>query len=242
PTGDGVCPPQVTHAHHIDHLINERAGTHDLNHLDFNAFENENIDDNNNNNHSVASDQDEPYHASPPIQHTAIVRSTAHTDAPIPRHNARGAAATDLLTHLSSAFDPAAQCNHDEEWANHSLATTQLLTQGQQLRDLQATLETIERDWAELAIEMMEMNGSMHRHHIRMLKWKNLHQEWFPEGGGSMKWITDEGGSTASEAPKPPRLQRCGPSSHLKYADHPYFKDLADEPCKAVQREGSQEI
>ncbi|KAG2742845.1 hypothetical protein P692DRAFT_20694881, partial [Suillus brevipes Sb2] len=35
PTGDGVCPPEVTHAHCIDQLINEHAGTHNLDDMDF---------------------------------------------------------------------------------------------------------------------------------------------------------------------------------------------------------------
>ncbi|KAG2153660.1 uncharacterized protein EDB93DRAFT_1248562 [Suillus bovinus] len=85
PTGDSICPPQVICAHHIDHLINKHAETYDLNDLD---FENENINNNNNNNHSIVSDQDEPYCASPLIQHTAIARSTAHTETPIPHCNA----------------------------------------------------------------------------------------------------------------------------------------------------------
>ncbi|KAG1858732.1 hypothetical protein DFJ58DRAFT_726512 [Suillus subalutaceus] len=35
PTGDGVCPPDVTRAHELDARINERAGTHDLNNSDY---------------------------------------------------------------------------------------------------------------------------------------------------------------------------------------------------------------
>jgi hypothetical protein len=42
PTGDGVCPPDVTHAHELDARINERAGTRDLNDSDYDAFDNEN--------------------------------------------------------------------------------------------------------------------------------------------------------------------------------------------------------
>ncbi|KIN98831.1 hypothetical protein M404DRAFT_76447, partial [Pisolithus tinctorius Marx 270] len=35
PTGTGVCPPEVLQAHHVDDLINEQAGTHELNDSDF---------------------------------------------------------------------------------------------------------------------------------------------------------------------------------------------------------------
>jgi hypothetical protein len=255
PTGDGVCPPEVTRAHRIDQLINERAGTRDLEDKDFDAIEDD--DD-----HSVASDQiqDELDRTSPPIQHTALARSTARTEAPVPRRNARGAAATDLLTRLSGALDPAAQRDRDEDRANRSFATVQLLTQSQQLRDSNAKVENLqgqlfglrnrlydaerELDRAQLRIEMMEMTGSTRRRHIRMPKRKNLQQEWYPEGGGSVRWITDEGESTVSEAPKPPRLRRVGPSGRLKYSDRPCFEDSADERpnLKPFQKEVSQEI
>ncbi|KAG2085579.1 uncharacterized protein F5147DRAFT_553276, partial [Suillus discolor] len=211
PTGDSVCPPEVTCAHCIDQLINERAGTRDLDDMDFDDIED------NDGNHSVVSDQfqDELDHTSPLIQHTALACSTARTEAPISRRNARGAAATDLLTHLSGALDPAAQRDCDEDHANCSFATVQLLTQSQQLQDSNANVKNLqgqlfglcnclydaecECDRAQLRIEMIEMTGSTHCRHIRMPKCKNLQQEWYPEGGGSVRWITDKGESTASE-------------------------------------------
>ncbi|KIK34173.1 hypothetical protein CY34DRAFT_17907 [Suillus luteus UH-Slu-Lm8-n1] len=236
PTGDGVCPPEVTRAHHIDQLINKHAGTHDLDDMDFDDIED-------NNDHSILSDQiqDKLDCTSPSIQHTTLACSTAHTEAPIPHRNARGAAATDLLNCLSGALDPAAQCDHDEDRANRSFATMQLLTQSQQLRDSNASIETY-RDNSLLHIKMMEMTGSTHCQHIWMPKHKNLQQEWFPDGGGSVRWITDEGESTESEAPKAPHLRRVGPFGRPKYSDRPYFEDLADEPPKPIQKEGSQEI
>ncbi|KAG1901616.1 uncharacterized protein F5891DRAFT_1187488 [Suillus fuscotomentosus] len=251
PTGDGVCPPEVTCAHHIEELINEHAGTCDLNNTDYKAVQDDDS-------LSVISDQYQDEPTPPPIQHTAIARSTPCAEAPAPRRNTRGAAATDLLTRLSTAFDPATQRNCDEDRANCSLATTHLLTQSQQLCDSQAATETLhgqlfdlrarmydierEHDWVELRIEMMQMSGSTHRQHVRMPKHKNLHQEWYPEGGGSTRWLTDEGESTASEGCKPPHLQKIGPSEHLKYSDCPYFEDIADEPINPIQKEGSVEI
>ncbi|KAG1870483.1 hypothetical protein C8R48DRAFT_770934 [Suillus tomentosus] len=236
PTGDGVCPPEVTCAHHIDQLINKRVGTRDLDDMEFDDIEDDDS------NHSVISDQvqDELDHTSPLIQHTALACSTARTEAPIPRCNARGAAATDLLTCLSGALDPAAQHDRDEDCANHSFATGQLFGLRNCFYDAKH-----ECDCAQLRIEMIEMTGSTHHRHIRMPKCKNLQQEWYPEGRGSVRWITDEGESTASkvpEAPKAPHLRRVGPSGHRKYSDHPYFEDLADEPPKPIRREGSQEI
>ncbi|KAG2048890.1 hypothetical protein BDR06DRAFT_1012543 [Suillus hirtellus] len=226
PTGDGMCPPEVTCAHHIKELINECAGTHNLNDMDYEAVQDDDC-------LSVISDQYQEEPTSPPIQHTAIAHSTP-------------------------PFDLATQCNCDEDHANRSLATTHLLTQSQQLHDSQATTETLhgqlfdlracvynierERDRAKLHIKMMQMSGSMRRQHVQMPKHKNLHQEWYSEGGGSTRWLTDEGESTTSKGRKPPRLQKIGPSGHLKYSDHPYFEDIADEPIKPIQKEGSVEI
>ncbi|KAG1734934.1 uncharacterized protein EDB91DRAFT_1083938 [Suillus paluster] len=193
-------------------------GTRDLHNTDYNTIEDDDS-------HSVNSDQIQDERASPPIQHTAIARST-----------------------------PSTQRNRNEDHTNRSLATTQLFTQSQQLRDSQAAMETLhgqlfylharmydierERNRAELCIEMMQMRGSTRRQHVQMPKRKNLHQEWYPDGGGSIRWLTDEGESTTSKGPKPPRLRRCGPSRHLKYSDCPYFEDIADEPIKPIQKEG----
>lgn len=228
PTGDGVCPPAVKRAKQIDELINERAGTRDLNDTDFDA----------NDSHSATSEPDDPDNASPPIQHTAVARSAHRTlaDASVPRRNARGAAATDLLTRLSGAFDPAAQRTRDEDRSNRSFATTQLLTQSQQLRDSQALVESLrtelfnlrtrlydverERDKAELRVEMMQMSGSTHRQHVPMPKRKSLHQAWYPDGGGCTKWVTDEGESSHSEGPGPD-LGGTGKIRPISYGNHP---------------------
>ncbi|KAG2067341.1 hypothetical protein BDR04DRAFT_1120547 [Suillus decipiens] len=240
PIGDGVCPPEVTHALYIDQLINECAGTHDLDDMDFDGIEDDD-------NHSIVSDpiQDESDHTSPPIQFTAVLQFHVAMFKELQPLN------------FSLAFPVPLKQNHDEDCANCSLATVQLLTQGQQLCDSQASVETLqgqlfdlhshlydvehECDQAELHMEMIEMTGSTCCQHIWMPKCKNLHQEWSHDGGGSMRWITDEGESTASEVqkPKPPRLQRCRPSRHLKRSDRPYFEDSSDEPYQGVKREVS---
>ncbi|KAJ8588986.1 hypothetical protein M405DRAFT_881852 [Rhizopogon salebrosus TDB-379] len=254
PTGNGVCPPEVKRAHQIDGLINERAGTRDLNDTDFDA----NDDDS----WTVMSDHDDPDNTSPPVQHTAVARSTPRTEAPAPRRNARGVA-TDLLTRLSGAFDPAAQRTRDEDRANRSLATTQLLTQSQQLRDSQAVVESLrtqlfdlrtrlydverERDKAELRIEMMQMSGSTRRQHVPMPKRKSLHQDWYPEGGGCTRWITDEGSeSSHSEGfglgmgrKIQHKIQRKIVRPR-KYADSAFFASLPD--ATAVERDSEQSV
>ncbi|KAG2337596.1 hypothetical protein BDR05DRAFT_1004929 [Suillus weaverae] len=200
PTGDGVCPPDVTRAHQIDALINERAGTCDLNDAD---YDNNHDDDDT---HSVSPEPDEP-------QHVAVTKAT-HTKAPVPRHNARGDAAAELLTYLSGAFDPATQRAHDEERADRSLANTQLMTQAQQLRDVQTRIDALHVqvfdlrsklydsqhacDKAELCVEMLQAQtlGSGGWYHRKMClpppKRKSMIHEHYPDGGQSLRWLTDE--------------------------------------------------
>jgi hypothetical protein len=61
-TGVGECPPQVQRAHEIEYLINERAGTRDLDDDDFDASNDDdnNTDDTENHSHiSISSDGDD---------------------------------------------------------------------------------------------------------------------------------------------------------------------------------------
>ncbi|KAF9228947.1 hypothetical protein BS17DRAFT_763592 [Gyrodon lividus] len=99
PTGNGECPPEVTHAHHIDSLINEHAGTCDLEDSDFND-----AGDTNRKTDNSSNEEDEPK----PECHTAVACSLRTEDPPA-HCNAPGAAAADLMTHLSTTFDPAIQ-------------------------------------------------------------------------------------------------------------------------------------
>jgi hypothetical protein len=69
--------------------------------------------------------QDNSRNVSPPIKHTAVTQATC-TDASVPCR--QGAAASELLTCISGAFDPTIQEAWDEQHANRSLANTQLLT------------------------------------------------------------------------------------------------------------------
>ncbi|KAG0694988.1 hypothetical protein DFH29DRAFT_1005855 [Suillus ampliporus] len=192
PTGGGVYPPDVTRAHHIDALINECAGTRDLNDSDLDA------DDS----------HDDSRNVTPPIEHTAVTHAT-HTDAPVPC--CRGAAASELLTRISGAFDPAIQQAWDDEHANRSLANTQLLTQAQQLRDANAVTKQLhtqlydlctrlydvecECDLGQLRVEMMQMHRSApnqapcntcHQH-----KPKQPSYIYYPDGGQSVIWHSD---------------------------------------------------
>ena len=201
PTGDGVCPPEVTHAHHIDDLINERAGTRYLNNSDFDD------PDADGKTHNWSDKEDDLK----PECHTVVARFL-RTEAPPTRHNARGVAAADLMTRLSTAFDPAVQRARDEEHTNRSLANTQYLTLAQQLCDSQATTESLrsqlidvcnqlyeaqhEYDHAEMRLEMMQSKSRQpHREAGRyhnLPKHKLQSYRWFADGGKALAWLDSD--------------------------------------------------
>jgi len=206
PTGDGVCPPEVKRALFIDDLINDRAGTRDLDDGDF---------------------ADETRQSSPPIpwsdsdngqpqeQRSAVARSKRDV-APVPCHGAARAAGLELFGKLTEALDPQAQRARDEERANRSFQTTQILTLTQQLRDSQRMIDKLQdqlfdlrnqlyksdraRSKLELRLQMLQMaRGGQLQPLPKLPKRKRLQQEWYPEGGGSVTWITDYGESSPDE-------------------------------------------
>ncbi|KAG2342378.1 hypothetical protein BDR05DRAFT_1001003 [Suillus weaverae] len=178
PTGDGVCPPNVTRAHELNVRINERAVV--------------------------------KVRSMSPLEHTAVTHAT-WTDAPVPCR--QGAAASELLSRISGAFDTAVQQAWDEDHATRSLANTQLLAQGQQLRDantvseklrtqlfdLQSRLYNVERqhDLNQLHLEMMQMHqpapnqAAPRSHHLHKPKPKQANYTYYPDGGQSVLWHSD---------------------------------------------------
>ncbi|KIK77069.1 hypothetical protein PAXRUDRAFT_167937 [Paxillus rubicundulus Ve08.2h10] len=200
PTGNGVCPPEIKRAHHIDSLINERAGTHDLGDSDF--------DDADGGRTGPSSDDDSLPQPEPRV---AVARS-ARNEAPPPCCNAHGIATTGLLNSLSNAFDPTVQRARDEDQASRSLANTQLLTLSQQLHDSQATNESLRgqlfdlcnrmyeaqhtADRAEMCLKMMRAAPGpahpVHSMYHNLLKHKRQSYRWFVDGGESRTWCSDD--------------------------------------------------
>ena len=201
PTGNGVCPPEVTRAHHIDDLINERVGTRDLNNSDFDD------PDADGKTHNWSDEKDDLK----PECRTVVARSL-RAEAPPTRRNTCGVAAADLMTHLSTAFDPAVQRARDEERTNRSLANTQYLTLAQQLCDSQATTESLhsqlfdvcnqlyearrECDRAEMHLEMMHSKSrqpcwEVGRYH-NLPKHKRQSYHWFADGGEALAWLDSD--------------------------------------------------
>ncbi|KAJ7123487.1 hypothetical protein C8R44DRAFT_783884 [Mycena epipterygia] len=156
PTGDAHCPPEIKRAHRIENLINQQAGTRDLSDSDCDDAA---ADASSNDSIEVLSTR--------ATVHTAVARRPP--TPPLRRRNPR-MNAPELVSKLSQAFDPEAQKSRDDERSQRSFQTTQLFAMSQQLRDAQATMESLQneisamqkhtndveraRDRAEMKLEM----------------------------------------------------------------------------------------
>ncbi|KAK7000755.1 hypothetical protein R3P38DRAFT_3615695 [Favolaschia claudopus] len=165
PTGSASCPPEVKQAHEIEDLINARVGTRDVSDSEFDDASN-----------SPSSDNDDD-----------VVRTATARRAPTPplpsRKTKSRARGSDLANTLATAFDPAAQQAREDARARRSFENTQIITLSQQLRDSQATAETLRtqvnllqnrihdlernREREELRREMMEFARAESRGHSR---------------------------------------------------------------------------
>ncbi|KAF8174379.1 hypothetical protein BJ912DRAFT_60760 [Pholiota molesta] len=210
PTGAGKRPAAVTRAKAIDGLINERISTRSLNDSEIEGD---------------ANFEDDPLiktEDSPKVLSATIRSNKAESDQP-PRRNARAMQSADLMQKLSSALDPDMQRTRDEERATRSFQNTQIFTLTQQLRDSQATNETLRREATELHQQIHKLERQLDRAQFKLMmaggrdrrpvpsqkrekkdragfvrvRGKVRHDEFFPEGGSYTTWITD--GSSATD-------------------------------------------
>jgi hypothetical protein len=200
----------------IDELINERAGTRDLEDSDFAG------DDDDTPDHISISSEDDKDNRSKPVVKVAIARSN-RTDTAPPRRTARNANGIELIERLSTAFDPATQQARDEDRANRALHSTQYIALSQQLRDSQANIESLRnqlgevqnrlhdadrgRDRAELKLEMVQLSSGGHanprrperRDRTPKPKSKLRCEAYYPDGG-SVWYVTDNESSEHGDA------------------------------------------
>jgi hypothetical protein len=215
PTGRGVCPPNVTRAQEIDRLINERAGTRELSDSEFAEVEG---GDDHSRAISISSDDDEPAPVPGPVK-ARIVRTTdtsSHRSKPT-----RANRGLEIMDRLTDALDPAHQHARDDNRAQRGFEQAHFLALTQQLRDSQTTVESlrstisilrgriqageISRQQAEMRLEMLEMSVGT-RPFIRRVpqqimpsaprdrkkpRTKTRCEEWHPDGGGRVMWLTD---------------------------------------------------
>ncbi|KAJ7711932.1 hypothetical protein B0H16DRAFT_1437352 [Mycena metata] len=178
PTGSGHCPPEIKRAHRIEQLIAESAGTRQVS----DGAASDAVSDN-----DVSSDDSVEILGAKKASkvHTAVVR---RAPTPPPRRNSR-LNAPELVTQLAKAFDPEVQQSRDTARAERSFQTTQLLTLNGQLRDSQATIESLcsqittlqaqvhtaerARDLAEFKLQLADVPKSNPKRRSR--------QEWMAE-------------------------------------------------------------
>ena len=153
--GDAECPPGVERAHQIEYLINEKAGTRDLDDSEI-VDADEGGSDDEGDVIVISSDEDNGL-KKPPHKKAITIKAepTALPLGPIARHsvsnplssplvatrNARTSwnTPTDLLQSISRSLDPSLSAARDEERAMRSLQTTQFMSLSNQLRDAQGT-------------------------------------------------------------------------------------------------------
>ncbi|KAF8797408.1 hypothetical protein BYT27DRAFT_7228997 [Phlegmacium glaucopus] len=196
PTGDGKRPQSVTHAKAIDKMINERAGTQNINDSEFEDDEA---------GRGVLSSIEETHESKPKI-HTAIA-SSDRSEAPQARRP-RGSQTTELVGKIMQALDPEAQRARDEERANRSFQNTQAFTLSTNLLerirdrlDMELNFECRMSAMSGLKREALHSPTSRKNHKylpdLIRVRGKVRHDEYFPEGGQRTTWITN--GSSASD-------------------------------------------
>lgn len=158
PTGEAQVPPHVEQAYQIEELINEHAGTHDL--------DDDDLADTSSHAHGTSSDDDSSDSddgTTGPSNTVATCITTSRTPAPVARaikvkppfvpistgRRTRATPGSDLLEHISSSFDPANQARQEDERTSHAMQTIQLLTLSNQLRDMQATIKSLRMQLTE---------------------------------------------------------------------------------------------
>jgi hypothetical protein len=253
PTGSGKRPESITRAKAIDKLINEKVGTRNLNDSEVDEDDEEDGD---------TSDLDHTKQQSK--KYTVTARSDKNEA--LTSRRSRGNPAMDLAHKLASSLDPEAQRRRDEERAGLSLQNTQIFTLSQQLRDANATNEALRleltgvrerlhqveraRDRLDSELNLERRMAGLHAQQrgylmpsrkydpdLVRVKGKIRCDEYFPEGGHSVTWMTD--GSSASDweenkenipepphdyAPVTPRSHVTYKPQHMKYNLQPFSK------------------
>ncbi|KAJ7204878.1 hypothetical protein B0H12DRAFT_1243555 [Mycena haematopus] len=134
PTGEGERPPDVRRAHEIEDLINNKAGTRDVD------------DDNSELEDDDSSDSDVPKVVEP--VRSAIARRAASPPLRRPRTSA-----ADAVNTLVRSLDPATLRARDDARAHHSFERTQFMTLSSQLDGLRNELSALQRENSDLKRE-----------------------------------------------------------------------------------------
>ncbi|KAK7459485.1 hypothetical protein VKT23_009468 [Stygiomarasmius scandens] len=142
PTGDAEIPPYVREAIDIEELMNEKAGTRDL---DDEGFVNDSAE-------ADGDEADDEVENVPPVKKVKIQQNMPHVQGPIARRGnppeRRRTSTQDFLSTITHALDPAAQMAQEDAQSTRSLQTTQLIMLNGQVRDLQRTVDNLRQQLA----------------------------------------------------------------------------------------------
>lgn len=241
PTGSGYCPPEVKRALHVEGLINERAGTRDLNDSDFAADIGAAAEGAGNS----SSDDEIEVLGHTKATHTAVARR-----APTPPLRRSRMNAPELVNKLSQAFDPDTLRSRDDERAQRSFQSTQMFTMSQQLRDAHAAIENLRnqittmqnhthdveraRDRAEWKLETFQL-GAGQETRGRASKHTNLKEHpdivrvngavhcerIYPDGGACTYWVSDPSSDESEKENRDPSLPHRRRSPHASLFEDP---------------------
>lgn len=164
PTGSGKCPPYVKRAHALERLLNERAGTQDLDDSD---IENDADDDDENDDNDQHQDNRRVHKVTIRSVSADNCKSKSEDSAP-PRRGGKGAQSMQIMQKLAGALDPEVQRDRDDQRASRSLQNTHILTLSQQLRDSQATNERLRIELDNERRHVHQLERSLDRIQMRL--------------------------------------------------------------------------
>ncbi|KAF8219844.1 hypothetical protein L208DRAFT_1337383, partial [Tricholoma matsutake] len=152
PTGEAEVPPHVKRAHAIDDLMNEKAGSRDLDDQDIVNADPEVIEVSESKEKDMASCKDdkkvvvkvEKAQTGPLARRLSADRISAELSCTRSRNNGQA-----LLANISQVLDPSTRRAHAEEQSVNTLQTGQIFTLSSQLRESQRQVEALRNQLAD---------------------------------------------------------------------------------------------
>ena len=145
-------PPHIERAHAIDDLMNEKAGSRDLDDEDIVDADPEVIELSESEEKDMTSCKDdkkvvvkvEKAQTGPLARHLGTDRISAASSCTRSRNNGQS-----LLANISQVLDPSTRCAHAEQQSVNTLQTSQIFTLSSQLRESQRQVEALRNQLAD---------------------------------------------------------------------------------------------
>ena len=144
PTGDAECPPEICRTHEIDHMIQSKIGSRDLEDGEIADVDDDDGSCSDDEMSDVFNPPEDDNRAGPVPRHQPIPRvRTTRAEASLPSQesvrqpSSKGA---DVLEKISRTFDPEVQSRREADRASSMFQSQQLLLLQSQVRDLNTTV------------------------------------------------------------------------------------------------------